>query len=229
MNGCGQTHSLHCGVLSGRGTGRGLTARPEESPGLEANSHTCPLPLNASLFYAFPTMKPAVWWIRGAPESWGHLWSPRHDGHHSLCTDHTTLCGRQLWALEHPFEEEDAAGHMGGETLFFLSKTQDLAPNSGIDFTLQLPAGVSCDICERFLVFQRVGDMCFIMPWRYWLVVFQDNGIERWENPEPFCLVLEYSCNYSHRHVSFHTCLWYIKLCHSICCRHCGDYMGLYE
>lgn len=91
------------------------------SPLLLLNSHSNkPPPLHASLFHPFPMVKPPVRWIRGAPESWSHLRSPRHDCHHALCIDHTTLCRRQFWALEYPFKEEDTAGHVGGETLFFL-------------------------------------------------------------------------------------------------------------
>lgn len=85
---------------------------------------------------SFSTLKPPVRWIGGAPESWSHLWSPRHDCHHSLCIDHTTLCRRQFWALEYPFKEEDTTGQMGGEALFFLFIKQDLSSTSWIDLTL---------------------------------------------------------------------------------------------
>lgn len=98
-------------------------------------TYVCPL-LHVLLFCPFPTLKPPVRWIGGAPEPWSHLWSPRHDCHHSLCIDHPTLCGRQFWTLEYPFKEEDSAGQVGGETLFFLFKKQDLGSTYGIDLSL---------------------------------------------------------------------------------------------
>lgn len=142
INGCSPDQPCACVVLSTR------ESWEESLPSLKKTQFVTKFACKyaSSLFYVFPTVKPPVGWIRGAPESWSHLWSSRHNCHYSLCTDHTTLCRRQFWALEYPFKEEDTAGQVGGERWFFVFKTWNLSSTYGLHLTFLLTQWVSCKI-----------------------------------------------------------------------------------
>lgn len=110
----GQSEAMPC---SPGHSPEGFPSACRLSPSVTKFSFKVPHLSRACLPYSFSSVKPAVRWIWGAPESWSHLWSSWYARHNSLRTDHPSLCRCQLRALEHPPEEEDTAGKVGGERL----------------------------------------------------------------------------------------------------------------